>query len=104
MKLKGHLMKWELRGDSRKSMIAADCNCGKIFVFTDYILDLVVVDQFVRDRSKSSKESTPFDEAFNDLFSRSKQGKASSRAVIDVEPRLRTSNEYTYHNSCFVKF
>lgn len=49
----------------------------------------VVGDQFVRDRSKSSKESTPFDEAFNDLFSRSKQGKASSRAVIDVEAEVK---------------
>ncbi|XP_071700689.1 uncharacterized protein [Rutidosis leptorrhynchoides] len=49
----------------------------------------VVGDEFVRDPARSSKESTTFDGAFNELFSQTKKGKASSRAVIDVEAEVK---------------
>ncbi|KAI3769235.1 hypothetical protein L6452_00335 [Arctium lappa] len=48
----------------------------------------VVGDEFVRDPVKFSNGSTTFGEAFNDLSSRSKKGKASSRAVIDIEAEV----------------
>ncbi|KVI10522.1 hypothetical protein Ccrd_011104 [Cynara cardunculus var. scolymus] len=48
----------------------------------------VVGDEFVRDPMKYSNQSTTFGEAFNDLSSRSKKGKASSRAIIDIEAEV----------------
>ncbi|KAJ0733681.1 hypothetical protein HanPI659440_Chr11g0411041 [Helianthus annuus] len=49
----------------------------------------VVGDEFVRDPSKTYKESTTFGETFSELFSQSKKRKASSRAVIDVEAEVK---------------
>ncbi|KAL8205522.1 hypothetical protein R6Q57_009073 [Mikania cordata] len=49
----------------------------------------VVGDEFVRDPTRFGKESTTFGETFSDLFSQSKEGKASSKAVIDVEAEVK---------------
>ncbi|KAL8209816.1 hypothetical protein R6Q57_006548 [Mikania cordata] len=48
----------------------------------------VVGDEFVRDPTRFGKESTTFGETFSGLFSQSKKGKASSKAVIDVEANI----------------
>lgn len=85
-----------------KDMVQSECpNCGNEFQVLKSTLNdesqqcpycsqpfSVVGDEFVRDPVKFSNGSTTFGEAFNDLSSRSKKGKASSRAVIDIEAEV----------------
>ncbi|XP_071700688.1 uncharacterized protein [Rutidosis leptorrhynchoides] len=94
----GALVWWAMR-----DMVEIQCrNCQSQFeVFKSMLNDepqlcpycnqpfSVVGDEFVRDPARSSKESTTFDGAFNELFSQTKKGKASSRAVIDVEAEVK---------------
>ncbi|KAK9048108.1 hypothetical protein SSX86_024346 [Deinandra increscens subsp. villosa] len=49
----------------------------------------VVGDEFVRDPTNFGKESATVGETFSELFSQTKKGKASSRAVIDVEAEVK---------------
>nr|XP_043621346.1 uncharacterized protein LOC122593068 isoform X2 [Erigeron canadensis] len=94
----GALIWWASR-----DMVEIQCrNCGNEFeVFKSMLNDeprvcpycsqpfSVVGDEFIRDPATYSKKSTTFDGAFNDLFSQTKKGKASSRAVIDVEAEVK---------------
>lgn len=88
-----------------RDMVQSTCpNCGNDFqVFKSSLNDdlqlcpfcsqpfSVVDDKFVRDSVKFSNESTTFGQAFND-FSRSKKGKDSSKAVVDVEAEVKDAD------------
>ncbi|XP_062168339.1 uncharacterized protein LOC133874518 [Alnus glutinosa] len=88
-----------------RDMIQGTCpNCGNAFqVFKSTLNDdlqlcpfctqpfSVVGDEFVSDSVKFSNQSTTFGQAFND-FSRSKKGKDSSMAVVDVEAEVKDAD------------
>ncbi|XP_076903392.1 uncharacterized protein LOC143558439 isoform X1 [Bidens hawaiensis] len=81
-----------------KDMVEIKCrSCGNEFeVFKSMLNDEPQLCPYcnkpfsvVGDAMKSSKESTTFGETFSDLFSQQEKGKASSRAVIDVEAEVK---------------
>ncbi|XP_065628031.1 uncharacterized protein LOC112032097 [Quercus suber] len=88
-----------------RDIVQGTCpNCGNDFqVFKSSLNDdlqfcpfctqpfSVVDDKFVRDSVQFSNESTTFGQAFND-FSRSKRGKDSSKAVVDVEAEIKDAD------------
>ncbi|XP_030932905.1 uncharacterized protein LOC115958619 [Quercus lobata] len=88
-----------------RDIVQGTCpNCGNDFqVFKSSLNDdlqfcpfctqpfSVVDDKFVRDSVQFSNESTTFGQAFND-FSRSKKGKDSSKAVVDVEAEIKDAD------------
>ncbi|KAL3503268.1 hypothetical protein ACH5RR_037717 [Cinchona calisaya] len=89
-----------------RDIVQGSCpNCGNDFqVFKSTLNDdlqlcpfcsqpfSVVGNKFVRDPVKFSNQSTTFEEAFNDFFPRSKKGKDSSVAVVDVEAEVKDAD------------